>query len=282
LLKRLSPWADCLLWLLVGWLGIFTPSLFLVALIRNRPQTAGLQIYLGFLPNLIGISLVLLLGLASSPSSAGEVLSLRPPLWSALPAVGLSTLGLSLLGAEMDTRLSEWFPPPDWVNELFRRALEYHSPGEFLGVFAFLVVVAPVTEELLFRGLFLHRLREGHGSVHAVLGSALCFGVFHLIPWQAVGAALVGIYLGYLLVRTRSILVSIFAHASFNLVPVLASGLASTHPILRRLAPDDSQLPSRLPAVWLLAASLAFLAGLFWIQRLTSPPAAGDGSLTPR
>jgi membrane protease YdiL (CAAX protease family) len=264
----------------VGWLGIFTASILLLTLIRYRPQLSGLEIYLGFLPNLLGISFVLILGLASSPASAAEVLSLRWPPWRALPAVGLSTLGLSLLGAEMDTRLSEWFPPPTWVNEVFRRALEYHSASEFLSVFAFLVVVAPLTEELLFRGLFLHRLGEGHGKSHAILGSALCFGVFHLIPWQAVGAAMVGIYLGYLLVRTGSILVSIFAHACFNLVPVLASGLASTHPILRRLTAEDSDLPSRLPGSWLLAATLAFLLGLFWMRHLTAPR-QDDGFLTP-
>jgi hypothetical protein len=91
---------------------------------------------------------------------------------------------------------------------------------------------------------------------------------------------LVGIYLGYLLVRTGSLLVSIFAHACFNLVPVLATGLAASHPILRQLASDDSDLPSRLPSTWLLAATMAFLLGLFWMRRVTAPP-LGDSSLTP-
>ena len=269
--KRLSPWADCVVWLLVGWLAIFTASILVLALVRTLPRFSHLESYLSFVPNLLGITLVLMLGLAGSGSSGVEVLSLRPPPWSLLPAVGLSTLGLALLGAELDTYLAELFPPPAWVNEIFRRVLEYHSTLEFLSVLLFLVVVAPITEELLFRGLFLHRLAEGYGPRHAIAGSALCFGIFHLIPWQAVGAGLVGVYLAYLVVKTRSIFVSIFAHALFNLVPVLATGLASRYPVLSRLSAEDSEISSHLPAAWLVGALLAFAAGIVFIRRLPTP-----------
>jgi CAAX protease family protein len=271
---RLSPWADCLVWMLVGWLAIFTVSILLLALLRMVPNSPSLESYFGFVPNLLGISLVLILGMAGSSSSWVEVFSLRQPPWTQLPAVALSTVGLALLGAELDTYLEEFLPPPAWVNEIFRRALEYHTTLEFLGVFLFLVVVAPLTEELLFRGLILHRLSEGHSRWHAIAGSALCFGVFHLIPWQAVGAGLVGLYLGFLVVQTRSIVVSIFAHGVFNLVPVAATGLASRYAIFRQLSAEDASVSSHLPGAWLLGAAFAFAAGIAWIRRAASPPPA--------
>jgi membrane protease YdiL (CAAX protease family) len=269
--KRLAPWADCTLWLLLGWLAIFSASILVLVIVRLLPGSAAYQSGLNFVPNLAGIALVLALGLAASPAPGKAVLSLRPPPWRVLPAVALSTFGLTLMSAQLDTWLQEVLPPPDWVNEIFRRVLEYHTPFEFLGVFAFLVVVAPVTEELLFRGLFLHRLREGYGPRRAVMGSAFCFGVFHLLPWQVVGAALVGVYLGWLVIRTRSIGVSIFAHGLFNLVPVAASGLASLHPLLQRLSGSGGPTVSYLPWPWLAGSAIAFGIGVLGIRRLAPP-----------
>ena len=121
---------------------------------------------------------------------------------------------------------------------------------QFLGVVFFLVVVAPVTEELMFRGLFLHRLGERYSRRAAILGSAICFGIFHILPWQAIGAALVGVYLGWLLMRTGSIFMPMAAHAVFNLVPVAATGLSDHLPAVRGLGagPDEFQLTPGLSA----------------------------------
>ena len=276
-LRRFPPWADCLVWLLVGWLAIFATSILFIALMRALPPSRTLESCLSFLPNLLGISVVLTLGVAASPLPGMQVLSVRRPPWRVFPAVALSTLGLTLLSAELDTYLGELFPPPAWVLEIFKRVLEYHTALEFLGVFSFLVLIAPLTEELLFRGLFLHRLAEEYSSRVAVAGSALCFGIFHLLPWQAVGAALVGIYLGWLVVRTRSVFVPMFAHAVFNLVPVVATGLASRNAILRQLAAEEAAADSHLPALWLLVSTLVLIGGVLWIRRMT-PAAAGAAS----
>ncbi|MCI0409193.1 MAG: CPBP family intramembrane metalloprotease [Acidobacteria bacterium] len=276
--RRFPPWADCILWLVAGWLAIFTASILVLAILRALPPSHSLESFLSFVPNLLGISLVLALGLYASPSPGVQVLSVRRPPWRVLPAVALSTLGLTLLAAELDTYLEELLPPPDWVLEIFRRVLDYHTALEFFGVVSFLVVIAPLTEELLFRGLFLHRLAEGYGTRAGVLGSALCFGVFHILPWQVVGATLVGIYLGWLVVKTRSVFVPMFAHALFNLVPVVATGLASRSAILRQLAAEVPAADSHLPPHWLLLSTLAFASGVLWIRRISSPSAGAPNS----
>ena len=271
--RRFPPWADCILWLVVGWLAIFASSILVLVILRALPPSRTLESSLNFVPNLLGISIVLALGIAASPASGTQVLSVRRPPWKTFPAVALSTLGLTLLGAELDTYLEELFPPPAWVLEIFRRVLDYHTALEFLGVFSFLVVIAPLTEELLFRGLFLHRLTEGYGPRVAVAGSALCFGIFHILPWQALGAMLVGVYLGWLVVQTRSVFVPMFAHAVFNLVPVVATGLASHNAILRQLAAEDAAVDSHLSPLWLFVSTLALGIGVLWIRRISPAPA---------
>ena len=169
------------------------------------------------------------------------------------------------------------------VRILFERLLEYHDLSQFLGVIFFLVVVAPITEELMFRGLFLHRLAEGHSRPHAILGSALCFGVFHILPWQAIGAVLIGVYLGWLLTRTGSIFMPIAAHAFFNLVPVAATGLSDRWPVAGGLGAGGQEV--HLSPELLVGAALALAAGILGTVRATrrradlpsAPPAAPAG-----
>ena len=78
------------------------------------------------------------------------------------------------------------------------------------------VVLAPVMEEVLFRGLIQGALCERDGATKAILLSALLFGVFHMIPQQAINAFFVGIILGYIYYRTRSLLTVIVLHALNN------------------------------------------------------------------
>ena len=71
-------------------------------------------------------------------------------------------------------------------------------------------------EETLFRGLIQGSINERDGAAKAILLSALLFGVFHMIPQQAINAFLVGIILGYIYFRTKSLLTVIILHALNN------------------------------------------------------------------
>lgn len=76
-----------------------------------------------------------------------------------------------------------------------------------------LVVIAPVTEELLFRGFLLHRWAARWGMTPAILASSLLFGVLHPDP---LGATLFGVGMCLLYLHTRSLWVAIIAHAINN------------------------------------------------------------------
>lgn len=78
-----------------------------------------------------------------------------------------------------------------------------------------MVVLAPVTEELLFRGFLLHRWAARWGVTFAIITSSLLFGVLHPDP---LGAALFGVGMCLLYLRTRSLWVPIIAHALNNLL----------------------------------------------------------------
>ncbi|WP_298334455.1 type II CAAX endopeptidase family protein [Ferrimicrobium sp.] len=102
--------------------------------------------------------------------------------------------------------------------------------GEGLIVIAFVLVIgAPVCEEIFFRGLTLAVLRDRLGrfgpvlrATLAILGSALLFALAHFEPLQFAGLFAVGCVFGGLMWRTKRLGTSIIAHATFNLVALLA------------------------------------------------------------
>jgi membrane protease YdiL (CAAX protease family) len=81
------------------------------------------------------------------------------------------------------------------------------------------VVVAPLAEELFFRGLLLGAARRVSGLAWpAILLSAAAFGIVHLPqPQNVVPLTTMGIILGYVRLRYDSVWVCVLIHALFNL-----------------------------------------------------------------
>ncbi len=94
-------------------------------------------------------------------------------------------------------------------------------------IFVFATLVAPVAEELLFRGILFPFIRDLGKPRLAFWGTAVLFGAMHgnlaaFLPLVFFGAMLAALYL-----RTGNLLAPMTAHALFNLVPfiLLACGL---------------------------------------------------------
>lgn len=80
------------------------------------------------------------------------------------------------------------------------------------------VILGPIVEEVIFRGLVLSRLRCVFPASVAVIFSSVLFGLTHgQLLWMAY-AFLLGILLSAIAVKTGSILPSLCVHVSFNLV----------------------------------------------------------------
>lgn len=84
-----------------------------------------------------------------------------------------------------------------------------------------LVVMAPVLEELLCRGVVLGSLRTRYGVVTAWIFSSLFFGILHLQPVLVINAFVIGLVLGYVYLVTDSLWAPIILHALNNAVAYL-------------------------------------------------------------
>jgi len=94
-------------------------------------------------------------------------------------------------------------------------------PGLVL-YFLLLAVLPPIFEEIAFRGIFMQSLRR-FGDGFALLVSALLFGLFHLNMVQTPYAFLLGLWFGYLVLRTGSLRISMVLHACINLSAAILS-----------------------------------------------------------
>jgi len=83
-------------------------------------------------------------------------------------------------------------------------------------IFTFFIV-APVTEEFIFRGVLLHRWTAKWGVTPALLISAVLFGLLHA---NIVGLFVFGLMMALLYLKTRTLIVPIICHALNNFVAV--------------------------------------------------------------
>lgn len=77
---------------------------------------------------------------------------------------------------------------------------ENSASTDSLSMFLYITIAAPISEEILFRGLVMRSLQP-HGKQFAIFTSALLFALFHGNPVQIPFAFLMGLLLGYLTQR---------------------------------------------------------------------------------
>jgi membrane protease YdiL (CAAX protease family) len=91
-------------------------------------------------------------------------------------------------------------------------------------------LLAPIGEELFFRGYMLTRLRQAWSPGPAILVSAIAFGIIHGEWVHGLLAAGIGVYLGLVTERSRSVVPAMICHAVNNTASVLLSAwLGSPH-----------------------------------------------------
>lgn len=151
--------------------------------------------------------------------------------WLTLGGAALLGAGLFLLGAVAIGQIVGESPSPA-AEELAGRLV---GLLESLPVWLALLLVAVLPaccEEPLFRGWMLSGLaggRPGRGRLAAaVVLQAAAFAVVHLLPERMPTTFLVGLVLGWLAVRSGSILPGIVCHAVHNAMPLVVVQLSGT------------------------------------------------------
>lgn len=198
-------------------IAVSIPVVIVALVVADRPPTEHPAVIA--VTNLVAIGLILIWGIKKAGASRREVFPIVPVDRSLLLPMALTTIGAGLLLSELDNLFRTLFPIPALLADFFMGLMSGRTSR--LWSFAALVIVAPLTEELLFRGLILRGFLSRYTVRKAVCASALLFGLFHLNPWQFFGATALGVLFAWWFVNTGSLLPCLFGHALNNAVPFI-------------------------------------------------------------
>jgi uncharacterized protein len=85
-----------------------------------------------------------------------------------------------------------------------------------------MVVAAPLSEELVMRGVVLRGLLQNYSRRRAIAIGAILFALSHINPMQFATALILGVLLGWWFSELQSIWLGFVAHALNNTLPFLA------------------------------------------------------------
>ncbi|MBI2194273.1 MAG: CPBP family intramembrane metalloprotease [Planctomycetes bacterium] len=138
------------------------------------------------------------------------------------PSVAAGVLGyLAILplvagAAAVNTWIFEYLGEPILPHPVATELQTTRSISEAAALLVFACALAPIWEELFFRGLLYPVLRRRLGVTGAIALSATAFAAMHANLSQILPLFILGVLLAYLFERTRSVWSSITAHAVFN------------------------------------------------------------------
>ncbi len=138
------------------------------------------------------------------------------------------TLGMGTSAVVAGLGTLAGYPPPAIAHEALQRMVDFEEPAALVLRLVSALVLAPVLEEVVFRGVIQRSIQDllGH-RVWRVWGSivltSVLFGVIHIgaVSWYGLpGLVVLGVIFGWLYARTGRLWVAVVAHVFFNALNV--------------------------------------------------------------
>ena len=179
--------------------------------------------------------------------------SMRDTAIALVPWVLMLVPALVLIISTLISIETSAFPLSDSERAFFDRLGDDDLATTLLGC-----VIAPVVEEMLFRGVILRGFLQRYQRSHAIWGSAALFGLAHLNIYQFVAALLLGALSGWLYERARSLVPCIALHAGYNTALWLLSHHATSA--------DDTAEASISGGFWIASLMLGAVGMLYLVR----------------
>lgn len=151
---------------------------------------------------------------------------------------------------------------PDFLARIDSLVFAANSPSELVWVIVVVCVTPAICEETLFRG-YIQRTLERTMGVKSLFVAGILFGLYHMRPLNLVSLSLFGMLIGFFAYRSKSLLPSMTAHFTYNLVAVLS---------VYKLATDQPKLPFssfHIPLVLVLLAAAGTVVVVMIYHNLT-------------
>lgn len=143
------------------------------------------------------------------------------------------------------------------------------SIPELVFVLLVIAVVPAIAEELLFRGMIQRSFEQGLDPRRGLLLTGLIFAFYHLNPFSFIPLIALGIYLGFLVLRSESVIVSMAAHFYNNAFACVAVYVGKEDNYLITGEPEALSHIELL--LTFIAFSLVFFLSTYYFIRVTQP-----------
>lgn len=233
-----------------------------MALIAQRSQEIYMEIYpillcgIHVIAIIVGLVWVYLLFGKKKPGNPVKAFS-----WLTIPVLILCAIGIQYACSNALSLVN--IVKPSWM-ESYIQMMETAGFTELsLGIILATVCLAPIGEELLFRGVTL-RLAKNAGVNFWVANviQALCFGIAHLNVVQGIYAFAMGLIIGYIYEKYNSLYVPILLHALINLLGTVVST------VLNLMLPENLDEPGiGACAAGLVVFLIVLAAGLLLMKK---------------
>lgn len=101
-------------------------------------------------------------------------------------------------------------------SESLKELNELINNSSWILLFVEIVIIAPVFEEIIFRGIILNGMLKKYSPKKAIIVSSLIFGLIHGNLPQGLNAFVLGLVIATVYYYTRSLYISMFMHAANN------------------------------------------------------------------
>jgi len=142
-------------------------------------------------------------------------------IWLFIPLI-LSTIGLiwtvilllQSLSPDMATSYLDWLNSAEFLT-----ITDETTVSQYFLIFFLIVLLGPLVEEIIFRGVMVERLGAKYGYMKGVVISSFIFGILHV---DVVGAFIFGVILSIVYLKSHSLLLPFLIHAANNGVAISA------------------------------------------------------------
>ncbi len=149
------------------------------------------------------------------------------------------------------------------IGEEYVEIMEALYSAPFVVQIISLVILVPICEELVFRGLIFQRLRESSTFRRAAFHSAFVFGLMHMNLVQMLYGFAMGMVFAYVYEKYGSLKAPILAHIAANFVSVTGTKFHWFQWM--------EEVPVRMGVITVIAATVAATMYV-WIQRIEETP----------
>jgi membrane protease YdiL (CAAX protease family) len=209
----------------------------------------------------ISIVIVIIYSYKRTHESLNDLIKLRGFNMVIIFPLIITLIGLSPIISEMGNLTRMLIPMPKSIQDTLFKSIR---PDRYFWIpYLRVIIIGPITEEILFRGIILKSHLKRYSSLKAIIVSSIFFGIYHLSIWQFIGAIIIGCFFGWLYYKTRSLLPCIFAHVFTNSISIIAIE------ILKHQQPNNMYFLSKFHPSLIDVIGLLFIGiGIWWLVKI--------------